>query len=65
MDDGWDDVDGWLDSLLDDLLWELELEEAQGWVNGLAQFRDAEIIPENSAEKQKGPAMPAPDASNV
>ena len=60
-----DDVDGWLDSLFDELLFDLELEEAEGWVNGVAQFRDAEIIPENSAEKQKGPAMPAPDASNV
>ena len=60
-----DEDEEWLESLFVDLLWELELEEAQGWVNGLAQFRDAEIIPENSAEKQKGPAMPAPDASNV
>lgn len=43
--------DEWLDSLFDDLLFELELEEAEGWVNGLSQFRDAEMLPKNSAEK--------------
>ena len=55
----------WLDAMFVDLMWELELEEAKAWVDGVSQFPDAEIIPENSAEKQKGPAMPAPDASNV
>lgn len=55
-----EEIDEWLDAVLDDLLWELELEEAKAWVDGLSQFPDAEIIPENSAEKTKGASNASP-----
>ena len=55
-----DEDQEWLDSLFDDLMWELELEEAKAWVDGLSQFPEGEIIPKNSAEKQKGASNASP-----
>lgn len=46
-----------LDALFIDLLFELDRQEAQAWVDGVALFPDA--CPENSAEKTKGAANPS------
>ena len=55
-----DDVQEWLDSLFDELLFDLSLQETSSWIDGLRLFPEAEIIPENSAEKTKGASNASP-----
>lgn len=55
-----DEDQEWLAAVFDDLMRELEIEEAKAWRDGLSQSPDAESAPKNSAEKEKGPAMPTP-----
>lgn len=40
-----------MDSLFDDLLFELSLDEARAWMDAISLFPGAEALPKNSAEK--------------
>lgn len=46
-----DEDEEWLDAMFDDLMWELELEEAKAWTAGLGLFPDAEPLNEEGEPK--------------